>query len=123
MYTGRMEEEKIEEMFDEVSIECCMSVCVCVCVCAAHLALVHEDCVTVHEWTHCGLLTHTERDNHTEQRGRGRRRVRERNGRVGGVREGERNTHKYYTVVRMYTHQASIALYGTDMRHTPLPDV
>ena len=48
--------------------------------------------------------------------------MRERNGRVGGVREGERNTHKYYTVVRMYTHQASIALYGTDMRHTPPPD-
>ena len=39
------------------------------------------------------------------------------------MREGERNTHKYYTVVRMYTHQASIALYGTDMQHTPLPDV
>ena len=76
------------------------------------------------------LLTHTQRDNHTEQRGRGRReeesrkgRVRERNRRVGGVREEERSTHKYYTVVRMYTHQASIALYGTDMRHTPLPDV
>ena len=33
MYTGRMEEEKIEEMFDEVSTECCKSVSVCVCVC------------------------------------------------------------------------------------------
>ena len=33
MYTGRGEEEKIEEMFDKVSTECCMSVCVCVCVC------------------------------------------------------------------------------------------
>ena len=55
MYTGRMEEEKIEEMFDEVSTECCVSVCVCVC------ALVHEDCVTVHEWTHCGS-SHTERE-------------------------------------------------------------
>ena len=85
---------------------------------AAHLALVQEDCVTVPKWTHCGSShTHTQRDNHTEQRGRGR------NGRVGGVREEERNTHKYYTVVRMYTHQASIALYGTDMQHTPLPDV
>ena len=30
MYTGRIEEEKIEEMFDEVFTECCMSVCVCV---------------------------------------------------------------------------------------------
>ena len=109
----------------------CVCVCVYVCVRAAHLALVHEDRVTVHEWTHCGSShTHTQRDNHTEQSGRGRReeesrkgRVGERNGRVGGVREEERNTHKYYTVVRMYTHQASIALYGTDMWHTPLPDV
>ena len=24
MYTGKMDEEKIEEMFDEVSTECCM---------------------------------------------------------------------------------------------------
>ena len=64
----------------------------------------------------------TEREGRREEESR-KGRVRERNGRVGGVREEERNTHKYYTVVRMYTHQASIALYGTDMRHTPLPDV
>lgn len=77
------------------------------------------------------FFSHTQRETTTQNReGGGRReeesrkgRVRERNGRVGGVREEERNTHKYYTVVRMYTHQASIALYGTDMRHTPLPDV
>ena len=71
MYTGRMEEEKIEEMFDDVSTECCKSVSVCVCVCvrAAHLALAHEDCVTVHEWTHCGSShTHRERQPHRAER-------------------------------------------------------
>ena len=47
MYKGRMEEEKIEKMFDEVSTECCMSVSVCVCVCVCVCACVCV-CMCVH---------------------------------------------------------------------------
>ena len=78
MYTGRMEEEKIEEMFDEVSTECCMSVCVCVCVCVQPTWHLSMKTVSLSMSGLNAVFSHTHRETTTQNRegeGGGRRRV------------------------------------------------
>ena len=107
MYTGRMEEEKIGEMFDEVSTECC--VCVCVCVQPTwHLPM--KTVSLSPSGLTAVLLTHTHRETTTQNReggGGGRRRVgrgvREEESRKGSERGREEHTQVLYCGTYVYT--------------------